>query len=109
MSTPKILLIIGPTAVGKSSIIDRALRDFPFLCDIITYTSRPMRTGESEGQPYHFVSEDRFKELIENHFFVEWAVVHGRLYGTPRDQFRGRGGQGAGGDDRHRRPGARPS
>ena len=45
----KILLIIGPTAVGKSSILERALGDFPELVDIITCTTRPMRTGESEG------------------------------------------------------------
>lgn len=83
----RILLLIGPSAVGKSSLLDRALKDYPQLVDIITYTTRAMRAGESEGQPYHFVSEDRFKELISKSFFVEWANVHGRLYGTPRDQF----------------------
>ena len=86
MIKPKLFLIIGPTAVGKSSIIDRALRDYPKLCDIITYTSRAMRAGETEGNPYHFVSEDRFRHLIEQKFFLEWATVHGKLYGTPRDQ-----------------------
>src|ERR1700679_3042260 len=86
MKKAKLLLIIGPTAVGKSSILDRALQDFQQLVDIITYTARPMRHGESEGHPYHFVSEARFKELIDQGFFIEWALVHGRLYGTPRDQ-----------------------
>jgi len=84
--SPKILIIIGPTAVGKSSVLERALTDYPQLCDIITYTTRPMRAGEFEGNPYHFVPEERFKELIEKKFFVEWAFVHGRMYGTPRDQ-----------------------
>ena len=83
---PKILLIIGPTAVGKSSVIDRAIKDFPRLCDLITFTTRPMRHGESEGNPYHFVSEEKFKALIEQGQFIEWAVVHGKMYGTPRDQ-----------------------
>src|SRR6185312_2469668 len=82
----RILLLIGPTAVGKSSLLDRALKDYPRLVDIITYTTRPMRGGESEGQPYHFVTEDKFKSLIGEKFFIEWAVVHGRMYGTPRDQ-----------------------
>lgn len=82
----KMLLIIGPTAVGKSSILERALSDYPMLVDIITYTTRPMRGGESEGHPYHFVSESDFKQRIEQKFFIEWAVVHGRMYGTPRDQ-----------------------
>jgi guanylate kinase len=83
---PKILLIIGPTAVGKSSLLERAVADYPQLVDIITYTTRPMRTGESEANPYHFISETQFKDMIEKNFFVEWAIVHGKMYGTPRDQ-----------------------
>lgn len=90
----KLLMIIGPTAVGKSSIIDRAIVDYPHLRDIITYTTRPMRSGESEGNPYHFVSDDKFKALIEQNFFVEWAIVHGRMYGTPRDQIEQTAGDG---------------
>jgi guanylate kinase len=80
------ILIIGPTAVGKSSIIEHALRDYAQLVDIITYTTRPMREGEREGHPYHFVDEAQFKKLILQKYFIEWAEVHGRLYGTPRDQ-----------------------
>ncbi len=83
---PKLLLIIGPTAVGKSTLIERALVDFSVLEDIVTYTARPMRAGESEGHPYHFISEERFKELIAQGFFIEWALVHGRHYGVGRDQ-----------------------
>jgi guanylate kinase len=82
----KTLIIIGPTAVGKSTLVERALRDYPQLEDIITFTTRTMRPGEREGQPYHFVSEERFRSLINEGHFVEWAVVHGRLYGTPKDQ-----------------------
>lgn len=82
----KMVIIIGPTAVGKSSILEHALRDFPELCDIITFTTRPMRNGESEGNPYHFVSEQKFKALIEQNVFIEWAIVHGNMYGTPRTQ-----------------------
>lgn len=85
-SQARMLIIIGPTAVGKSSILERALQDYPKLCDIITYTTRPMRNGESEGHPYHFVSEDTFKQLINKNHFIETAIVHGKMYGTPRDQ-----------------------
>lgn len=81
-----MVIVIGPTAVGKSSVLEHLLRDYPQLCDIITYTTRPMRAGESEGDPYHFVSESKFKELLSRDFFIEWAIVHGRMYGTPRDQ-----------------------
>jgi guanylate kinase len=86
MMGAKFLLIIGPTAVGKNTVLDRALKDYPHMVDIITYTSRPPRHAESEGNPYHFVSEERFKQLVQQGFFVEWAVVHGRMYGVPRDQ-----------------------
>lgn len=87
MMKRKTLLIIGPTAVGKSTLLGRALSDYPIFLDIITYTTRPPRTGEQEGDPYHFVSEDKFKALMKDNFFIETANVHGKLYGTPRDQF----------------------
>lgn len=90
----KMLIIIGPTAVGKSSVLERALRDYPQLCDIITYTTRPMRQGESEGHPYHFVNEETFKLLLEKGHFIEWALVHGKMYGTPRDQVEAAGRTG---------------
>lgn len=94
MNRSKILMFIGPTAVGKSSLLGRALKDYPQLIDIITYTTRAPRSGETEGDPYHFVTEERFKQLIEQKFFVEWALVHGKMYGTPRDQFQSAGDQG---------------
>jgi len=90
----RMLIIIGPTAVGKSSILEHALKDYPQLCDIITYTTRPLRQGESEGNPYHFVSEERFKELLGLGYFIETAVVHGKMYGTPRDQVQRAGSDG---------------
>jgi guanylate kinase len=90
----KLILIIGPTAVGKSSIIEKALADYPRLRDIITYTTRSLRAGESEGNPYHFVSQEKFKQLADAGFFLETAVVHGNLYGTPRDQIVGAAEEG---------------
>ncbi len=87
MSKRKSILIIGPTAVGKSTLLTQALKDFPDeLREIITYTTRSPRAGESEGDPYHFVTEEKFRELLAKNFFIEHAVVHGLLYGTPRDQ-----------------------
>jgi len=60
--------------------------EIPNLVDIITCTTRLMRKSEREGCPYHFLSQDEFKRRIEDGYFVEWAEVHGQLYGTPRDQ-----------------------
>lgn len=82
----RMIIISSPSGAGKSSFIDRILRDVTGLRDTVTYTTRTMRTGESEGHPYHFVSRERFTELREQDFFVEWAKVHENLYGTPMHQ-----------------------
>lgn len=79
----KMVILIGPSGVGKSSFLEKALKDFSQLRDTVTYTTRPMRQGESEGNPYHFVGSEKFRELIRQNFFVEHAEVHGNLYGTP--------------------------
>ena len=84
-NTPMII-VVGPSGVGKSSFVELVCKDFPALVDTVTYTTRQMRPGESEGNPYHFVSEDRFKSLIEQEFFIEFAQVHRNFYGTPRHQ-----------------------
>lgn len=84
-STPMII-VVGPSGVGKSSFVDLITKELPILFDTVTYTTRAMRNGESEGIPYHFVTEERFKELLKKEFFIEHAIVHGRMYGTPRHQ-----------------------
>ena len=94
MKHPMIVLI-GPSAVGKSSFLDRALRESELnLYDVVTYTSRAMRPGEKDGVHYHFVSQEKFEQLKEGDFFVEWALVHGNYYGTPKDQIREAWGRG---------------
>ncbi len=77
-----MIIVAAPSGAGKSTFVERALRDFPILQDTTTYTTREMRTGESEGNPYYFVSKKEFKNLIKQDFFVEWAQVHTNLYGT---------------------------
>lgn len=84
--TGPMIILIGPSGVGKSSFLERALRDYSQLRDTVTFTTRNMRQGESEGQPYHFVSRPQFEKLIGEGYFVEYAEVHGNLYGTPLHQ-----------------------
>jgi guanylate kinase len=79
----RMIIIAAPSGAGKSSFVEKITKEFPALRDTVTFTTRAMRTGESEGQPYHFVTKEKFLELREQDFFVEWAVVHGNLYGTP--------------------------
>ena len=79
----KMIIVAAPSGAGKSSFVERVTRELSVLVDTVTYTTRAMREGESEGKPYHFVDRARFQELIASGFFVEWAEVHTNLYGTP--------------------------
>jgi guanylate kinase len=83
---PGLIIIAAPSGAGKSSFVERITKEIDVLFDTVTYTTRPMRLGESEGHPYHFVSRERFRELLDQGFFVESAEVHGNLYGTPLHQ-----------------------
>lgn len=81
-----MVIIVGPSGVGKSTFVNRLISEIDLFVDIVTFTTRALREGESEGSPYHFVSMEKFETLKQQNFFVEWAQVHGRCYGTPRDQ-----------------------
>lgn len=80
---PRMLIVAAPSGAGKSSFVDRITKEMPVLKDTVTFTTRAMRRGESEGHPYHFVSREKFDELIRANFFAEWAKVHTNMYGTP--------------------------
>lgn len=85
-SKAQMIILSAPSGAGKSSFIERILKEFPQIKDTVTYTTRSMRSGESDGNPYHFVSRERFRELIDEGFFVEYAQVHENFYGTPLHQ-----------------------
>lgn len=78
-----MIIIAAPSGAGKSSFVERITKEVPRLRDTVTYTTRAMRFGESEGHPYHFVSSEKFAQLVAEEFFVEWANVHDNNYGTP--------------------------
>lgn len=84
----KMVILVAPSGAGKSTILKKVIEERDDFGTTTTYTTRPMRKGESEGNPYHFVSQSRFKELIEEGFFVEWAEVHNKYYGTSFEQVR---------------------
>jgi guanylate kinase len=81
-----MIIIAAPSGAGKSSFVERICREMPILVDTVTYTTRAMRAGESEGHPYHFVTREDFENKIAEGFFVEWAHVHTNMYGTPLHQ-----------------------
>ncbi len=78
-----MLILAAPSGAGKSSFVDRICQEDDRFVDTVTYTTRSMRKGESEGFPYHYVSREEFELKISQDFFIEWAVVHNQLYGTP--------------------------
>ncbi len=82
MNDARMILIAAPSGAGKNSFMERALAEFPVLKDIVTYTTRKMRTGEVDGEHYHFISKTDFQEKIDQGFFAEWSPVHDSLYGT---------------------------
>lgn len=83
-----LFVLSGPSGVGKDALI-AALKaqGFP-LHYTVTVTTRPRRPAEADGVDYHFVAPAAFDELRAAGELLEWAEVHGHLYGTPRAQVR---------------------
>ncbi|MBC7371124.1 MAG: guanylate kinase [Bdellovibrionaceae bacterium] len=79
----RMIIVAAPSGAGKSSFVERACREESRLEDTVTYTTRVMRKGESQGHPYNFVTPAEFESKIQQNFFVEWALVHNNMYGTP--------------------------
>lgn len=84
MSKGKLIVLSGPSGVGKTTIHNKILEHRPDLCVSVSATSRPMRSGEINGIEYIFLTEDEFKERIDDGRFIEYARVHGNWYGTPK-------------------------
>jgi guanylate kinase len=84
ISHPFLLVISGPSGVGKTSVVERVLAGDPAVRLSLSMTTRPPRAGEVPGQDYTFVSREDFARKIEERAFLEWAEVHGERYGTPR-------------------------
>lgn len=80
----RLVVISGPSGSGKSTLVRRVLdRPGLRLGVSISATTRPARPGERPGVDYAFVSRERFEADRERGEFLEWAEVHGHLYGTP--------------------------
>lgn len=78
-----LVLMSGPSGVGKTSVSDRLLEE-PGVVRAITATTRSPREGEVDGVDYFFLTEEKFREDVAAGRFLEWAEVHGRRYGTPK-------------------------
>ena len=78
----QLFIISAPSGVGKSTIIRQIMASCPKLRFSVSCTTRPMRSGETAGKDYYFLSRQEFLRGISSGRFLEWAEVHGHLYGT---------------------------
>lgn len=77
-----LIVISAPSGAGKTTLCRELTRRFPALQESVSYTTRQPRAGEVDGMDYHFVTAERFREMIEAGAFAEWAQVHDNYYGT---------------------------
>ncbi len=89
-----LVVISGPSGVGKSTIIDAVMQHTPAVFSV-SATTRSPRAGEVEGIDYHFVDRDSFLEAIDDGQVLEWAEYGGNLYGTLRSEVDAAIAQGA--------------
>ena len=78
----RLFVISGPAGAGKTEIVKKLIQKHPDVRLSISCTTRSPRPGEVDGVNYHFVSEDRFSQLVAENAFYEWAHVHQNRYGT---------------------------
>lgn len=78
------VVLIGASASGKSTLQTMLINREPCFKKIVTYTTRPPRDGEVNGVDYHYVSVEKFAELVDSGFFAEHNSYRGWMYGTPK-------------------------
>ena len=81
---PLFIVMSAPSGCGKSTLIDLLLQEYHDLVYSISCTTRAPREGEEDGLDYHFLTVERFRELLAEDAFLEHAEVHGNYYGTLR-------------------------
>lgn len=85
LPTSRLVVLAGPTAVGKGTVSRYIREHYPSVLLSISATTRPPRPGEVDGEHYYFVSDEQFDDMIARGEFLEWATVHNAWrYGTPR-------------------------
>jgi guanylate kinase len=89
-----LYIVSAPSGAGKTTLLKRVMHYFPDIRFSISYTTRPPRSGERDGEDYHFISPQQFQQMVEKEAFAEWAEVLGNRYGTALDSIRESRSQG---------------
>ncbi len=84
MQVGKLIVLTGPSGVGKGTLLRSLLQRHPELYLSVSATTRQPRPGEIDGQHYYFVSRDKFEQMVSEGELLEWAEYAGNYYGTPR-------------------------
>jgi guanylate kinase len=84
MGTGKLIVLTGPSGVGKGTLLKALMEKHPELYLSVSVTTRTPRPGEVNGQTYWFVDRPQFERMVAHGELLEWAEFAGNLYGTPR-------------------------
>lgn len=84
MRQGRLVVLTGPSGVGKGTLLRALVQRHPELYVSISVTTRRPRPGEVDGRDYYFVSESQFERMVANGELLEWAEFAGNFYGTPR-------------------------
>ena len=85
-SPPLLVVLSGPSGVGKDAVLARMKKLGRPFNYVVTATTRHKRAREKNGVDYHFISRKEFQNMIGKHQFLEWANVYGNYYGVPKDE-----------------------
>jgi guanylate kinase len=86
MSRGKLIVVSAPSGAGKTTIVKAILAKYPSLLFSVSATTRPIRSGETEGRDYFFLPREEFEQRITAGQLVEWEEIYGSLYGTLKSE-----------------------
>jgi len=82
MKPGSVFIVSAPSGCGKTTILNQVLSSIPNISFSVSHTTRAPRPGEIDGRDYHFTDRETFHRMRDEEEFLEWAEVHGNLYGT---------------------------
>ncbi len=84
MNKGRVFIISGPSGSGKDTVLKKVFEKLPEIAFSISSITRPMRSGEIEGEKYNFITREKFEAMLKNDEFLEYNSFVGNYYGTPK-------------------------